>query len=71
MFQILVFKPNILLLLLYEIVHQAGRCAHGGLIIYIYNELEHSVLSKIDISPTGCIQVRGIQNKTPARLSRI
>ena len=45
-------------------VHQEGRCcAHGGLIIYIHNELEHTVLSEIDISLTGweylCVQVRG------------
>ena len=27
----------------YEMVHQAGRCcAHGGLIMYIHNELEHT-----------------------------
>ena len=45
-------------------VHQAGRCGpHGGLIIYIHNELEHTVLSEIDISSNGweylCVQVRG------------
>ena len=35
----------------YEMVHQAGRCGvHGGLIIYIHNELEHTVLSEIDTS---------------------
>ena len=48
----------------YEMVHQAGRCcAHGGLIIYIHNELEHTVLSEINTSSTGweylCVQVRG------------
>ena len=41
----------------------AGRCAHGGLLMYIHNELEHTVLSEIDISSTGweylCVQVRG------------
>ena len=68
-------------------VHQAGRCcAHGGLIIYIHNELEHTVLSEIDTSSTGweylCVQVRGrkqgsknihfvIHTELPARLSRI
>ena len=35
----------------YEMVHQAERCcAHGGLIMYIHNELEHTVFSEIDIS---------------------
>ena len=68
-------------------VHQAGRCcAHGGLITYIHNELEHTVLSEIDISSTGweylCVQVRGrkqgsknilfvIHTELPVRLSRI
>ena len=32
-------------------VNQSERCcAHGGLTIYVHNELEQSVLSQIDIS---------------------